>query len=98
MFIGLVFYKSPLSQQGLQNQMFSIFMIFTIFPQLLQQSMPHFVMQRSLYEVRERPAKTYSWKAFMLSNMMIEVPWQSLMALFMFVAWYYLIGMSKFRT
>lgn len=65
LFIGFSFFKSPLSQQGLQNQMFSIFMLFTIFGQLAQQIMPHFVTQRALYEVRERPSKTYSWKAFM---------------------------------
>jgi len=34
----------------------------TVFGQLCQQIMPHFVTQRSLYEIRERPSKTYSWK------------------------------------
>jgi ATP-binding cassette subfamily G (WHITE) protein 2 (PDR) len=95
MFIGFVFFKSPLSQQGLQNQMFSIFMLFTIFGQLTQQIMPHFVTQRALYEVRERPAKTYSWKAFMLSNIMVEIPWQTLMAVIIFACWYYPIGMYQ---
>ena len=47
---------------------FAIFMLLTIFGQLVQQIMPNFVTQRSLYEARERPAKTYSWKAFMLSK------------------------------
>ncbi|KAG9704914.1 hypothetical protein KCU73_g17971, partial [Aureobasidium melanogenum] len=60
LFIGFVFFKALNSQQGLQNQMFSIFMLFTIFGQLVQQIMPHFVTQRALYEVRERPSKTYS--------------------------------------
>ncbi|TID15216.1 putative multidrug resistance ABC transporter [Venturia nashicola] len=95
LFIGFVFYKTPISQQGLQNQMFSIFMLFTIFGQLVQQIMPHFVTQRALYEVRERPAKTYSWKAFMLSNIFVELPWQTLMALIVFICWYYPIGMYK---
>ncbi|QDS75112.1 ZEB2-regulated ABC transporter 1 [Venturia effusa] len=94
-FIGFVFYKSPITQQGLQNQMFSIFMLFTIFEQLTQQIMPHFVTQRALYEVRERPAKTYSWKAFMLSNILVEIPWQTLMAVIIFFCWYYPIGMYQ---
>jgi len=68
--------------------MFAIFMLFTIFGQLIQQLMPHFVVQRALYEVRERPAKTYSWKAFMLSNIIAEIPWQSLMAIIMYCCWY----------
>ena len=61
----LLFLPRPEQSQGLQNQMFSIFMLMTIFGNLVQQIMPHFVTQRSLYEVRERPSKSYSWQAFM---------------------------------
>jgi ABC-type multidrug transport system ATPase subunit len=41
LFIGFIFYKSPLTHQGLQNQMLSIFMTFTIFGQLVQQVNHH---------------------------------------------------------
>jgi ATP-binding cassette subfamily G (WHITE) protein 2 (PDR) len=75
LFIGFSFVNSSRSQQGLQNQLFSVFMLFTIFGQLVQQIMPLFVTQRSLYEVRERPSKTYSWKVFMLSQIVVEIPW-----------------------
>ncbi|EMC97505.1 hypothetical protein BAUCODRAFT_454374 [Baudoinia panamericana UAMH 10762] len=95
LFIGFVFYNAPLTQQGLQNQMFSIFMLFTIFGQLVQQIMPHFVTQRALYEVRERPSKTYSWKAFMFSNILVELPWNTLMAIIIFFCFYYPIGLYK---
>ena len=93
LFIGFVFFKAPLTQQGLQNQMFAIFMLFTIFGQLVQQIMPHFVTQRALYEVRERPSKTYSWKAFMFANIFVELPWNSLMAVIIFLCFYYPIGL-----
>lgn len=93
LFIGFIFYNAPVSIQGLQNQMFSIFMLFTIFGNLVQQIMPHFVTQRALYEVRERPSKTYSWKAFMLSNIIVELPWNSLLAVCMFFCFYYPIGL-----
>ncbi|KAH0001673.1 putative ABC multidrug transporter, partial [Aureobasidium melanogenum] len=95
LFIGFVFFKALNSQQGLQNQMFSIFMLFTIFGQLVQQIMPHFVTQRALYEVRERPSKTYSWKAFMLSNIIVELPWNSLGAVIIFFCFYYPIGLYR---
>jgi ABC-type multidrug transport system permease subunit len=75
--------------------MFAIFMLFTIFGQLVQQIMPHFVTQRALYEVRERPSKSYSWQAFMLSNIIVELPWNSLMALLIFLCWYYPIGLYR---
>ncbi|KAG8167727.1 hypothetical protein KVR01_003416 [Diaporthe batatas] len=92
LFIGLVFLNAPLTIQGLQNQMFAIFQILSIFGQLVQQQMPHFVIQRSLYEVRERPSKTYSWKVFMLSQIVTEIPWNSLMSVFMFICVYYPVG------
>lgn len=95
LFIGLVFLNAPLTIQGLQNQMFAVFNILTIFGQLVQQQMPHFVTQRSLYEVRERPSKTYSWKVFMLSQIAVEIPWNSLMSLFMFLCVYYPVGFNN---
>ncbi|KFY20922.1 hypothetical protein V491_03314 [Pseudogymnoascus sp. VKM F-3775] len=95
LFIGFSFFNAGTSRQELQNQMFSIFMLFTIFGQLVQQIMPHFVTQRSLYEVRERPSKTYSWQTFMLSNIIVELPWNSLMAVLIFLCWYYPIGLYR---
>jgi ATP-binding cassette, subfamily G (WHITE), member 2, PDR len=95
LFVGLVFLNAPLTIQGLQNQMFAIFQILSIFGQLVQQQMPHFVIQRKLYEVRERPSKTYSWKIFMLSQIVAEIPWNTLMSVFMFVCVYYPVGFYK---
>ncbi|TVY38692.1 ZEB2-regulated ABC transporter [Lachnellula occidentalis] len=98
LFIGFSFFNAGTSQQELQNQMFSVFMLFTIFGQLVQQIMPHFVTQRSLYEARERPSKTYSWFNFMVSNIIVELPWNSLMAVLIYFCWYYPIGLVKNAT
>lgn len=67
----------------------------TIFGNIVQQIMPHFVVQRALYEVRERPSKTYSWQVFMMSNIIVELPWNTLMAVLIFFGWYYPIGMYR---
>jgi ATP-binding cassette subfamily G (WHITE) protein 2 (PDR) len=93
--IGFSFFRATNSIQGLQNQMFSLFLLLSIFGQLVEQMMPHFVVQRSLYEVRERPSKAYSWQAFMLSNLLVEIPWGFLMAILMFVTWYYPVGLYR---
>ncbi|KAI0008379.1 ABC-2 type transporter-domain-containing protein [Xylariaceae sp. FL0662B] len=95
LFIGFVFFKAPNSIQGLQNQMFAIFNLLTVFGQLVQQTMPHFVTQRSLYEVRERPSKVYGWKVFMLSQIIVELPWNTLMAVLMYFCWYYPVGLYR---
>ncbi|WVQ84194.1 hypothetical protein IAT38_006345 [Cryptococcus sp. DSM 104549] len=94
-YIGFSFFNAGTSQQGLQNQLFSVFMLFTIFGQLVQQIAPNFVTQRSLYEVRERPSKTYSWKVFILSNLVAEIPWSFGLGVIMFFTWYYPIGLYK---
>lgn len=85
----------PTSLQGLQNQMFAIFMLLVIFPNLVQQMMPCFVTQRALYEVRERPSKAYSWKAFMVASIFAELPWNLLMSVPIFFSWYYPIGLYR---
>lgn len=41
------------------------------------QILPNFVSQRNLYEARERPSKSYSWKAFMVANISVEIAWNS---------------------
>ncbi|PLB45040.1 ABC drug exporter AbcA [Aspergillus steynii IBT 23096] len=95
LFVGFSLFNTPNTIQGLQNQMFSIFLLLIQFGQFIQQIMPHFVTQRALYEVRERPSKTYSWQVFMLSNIGVELFWNSLMSILMFLCWYYPIGMYR---
>ncbi|EDN03106.1 hypothetical protein HCAG_00970 [Histoplasma mississippiense (nom. inval.)] len=95
LFIGFTFYNAEKSLRGLQNQLFGIFMLLLMFPTLTQQSMPFYIAMRSLYEVRERPSKTYSWKAFILSAVVVELPWNTLMAVPAFFAWYYPIGFQR---
>lgn len=57
--------------------------------------MPHFLDSRKLYEIRERPSRTYSWVVFVLSNIISELPWVTLLAVIQFVTWYYPLGMYK---
>lgn len=80
LFVGFSLYQKPNRIQGLQNQKFSIFMLLTLFRQFIQLIMPQFVVQRNLYEARERPSKTYSWQVFMVSKIIVELPWNALVS------------------
>lgn len=51
--------------------------------------MPKFVVQRSLYEVRERPSKAYSWAAFLIANVIVEIPYQVLAGIIAWASYYY---------
>ncbi len=95
LFIGFSFWNAGTSQQGLQNQMFALFMMCTVFGNLVQQIIPNFVTQRDLYEARERPSKTYSWQSFIISNILVELPWQTIMSVMAFFVFYYPIGLQK---
>ncbi|KAL7931562.1 ABC-2 type transporter domain-containing protein [Trichoderma chlorosporum] len=89
LFIGFSFFDANSSLAGMQNVIFSVFMVTTIFSTIVQQIQPLFVTQRSLYEVRERPSKAYSWKAFILANVFVEIPYQIIMGILVFACFYY---------
>lgn len=67
----------------------------TMSSNLVPQILPSFVTQRALYEARERSSKTYSWQVFMLSNILVELPWNTLMAVIVIVCWYYPVGFYR---
>lgn len=75
--------------QGVQNQIFSVFLIFTLHSSLVQLIMPQFLENRALYELHERPSRTYSWAVFIISNVIAELPWQTILAVIQFMTWYY---------
>ena len=65
------------TQQGLQNQLFGVFVFLFVIVQLVLQVIPSFVTQRTLYKSRERQSKTYAWQAFILSNITVELFWNT---------------------
>ncbi|KAJ5082669.1 hypothetical protein N7532_011712 [Penicillium argentinense] len=89
LFIGFTFFKPDSSLQGFQDVLFSAFMLTSIFSTLVQQIMPKFVVQRSLYEVRERPSKAYSWAAFLVANVIVEIPYQIFVGVIAWACYYF---------
>jgi ABC-type multidrug transport system permease subunit len=77
LFIGFSLFKMENTQQGLQNQLFGVFIFLFVIVQLVLQIIPSFVTQRTLYESRERQSKTYAWQAFILSNITVELFWNT---------------------
>lgn len=53
--------------------------------------MPVFVSQRSLYEGRERPSKSYSWKAFLIANIIVEIPFMVVMGVLTYASYFYAV-------
>lgn len=89
LFIGFSFYDANVTQQGMQNVLYSLFMVGSLFSTVVQQIQPYFVTQRDLYEVRERPSKAYSWKAFIVAQIVVEIPYQIISGLLMYACFFY---------
>ena len=89
LFIGFSFWRGGGTLAGMQNVIFATFQIVTLFSTIVQQIQPLFVTQRSLYEVRERPSKAYSWKAFMIANVIVEIPYQFVTGTIIWACFYY---------
>ncbi|KAH7110041.1 ABC-2 type transporter-domain-containing protein [Dactylonectria estremocensis] len=89
LFIGFSFFNANDTQAGVQEVIFAVFLLTTIFSTLVQQIQPLFITQRSLYEVRERPSKAYSWKAFIIANIIVEIPYQIITAVLIYACFYY---------
>ncbi|KAJ1330820.1 ATP-binding cassette subfamily G (WHITE) member 2 PDR [Microdochium nivale] len=91
LYLGFSF-EARLTLQGMQNQLYAIYLFFILFSALNEQIMPMFIPQRGLYEVRERPSKMYRWPALLLANILVEMAWSSVAAVVAYVCWYYPVG------
>ncbi|KAF7867296.1 hypothetical protein EAF04_005379 [Stromatinia cepivora] len=92
-FNGISFYKTPLDMQGFVNFLFSIFLISQLFSTLDQQIIPRLANNRVLFEARERKSKSYSWITFLTTNIIVELFWQTVCSVVIFVSWYYPTGL-----
>ncbi|KAJ3537090.1 hypothetical protein NMY22_g5742 [Coprinellus aureogranulatus] len=96
--IGFSYFKMDNSQQGMQNKMFSIYMVLVPSVTLASQLMVPFINLRNVYEIRERPSRMYSWTAFLTTQMLVEIPWNILSASIMFLTWFWTVGFENSRA
>ncbi|GME85206.1 unnamed protein product [Ambrosiozyma monospora] len=94
LFNGFTFFNAGTSLQGMQNQMLSTFMYSVLLLAYGNQILPYFIDQRSLYEVRERPSKTFGWVVFIASQITVEIPWAVLCGTIGYFCWYYPLGLE----
>jgi ATP-binding cassette subfamily G (WHITE) protein 2 (SNQ2) len=89
LFNSFTFYKLGFSAIDMQSRLFSIFMTLTISPPLIQQLQPRFIFQRDLFTSRESNSKIYHWSAFVISSIVVEIPYRIVAGTLYFVAWYW---------
>jgi len=98
LFIGFTFWKSPSTMQGIQNKLFSIFVVLILSIPGAQQLQIPFIASRSVYEIRERPSKMYSWSAWVTAQILVELPWNAFGGVVLFFCWYWTVGFPTERA
>ncbi|KAL0957047.1 hypothetical protein HGRIS_003146 [Hohenbuehelia grisea] len=96
--IGFSFFKTPSTQQGTQNKLFSIFMATMITGPGCLQLQTIFIRLRTIYEIRERPRRMYTLSALVTSQILVESPWNMLSSFIFFVGWYWTMGLPNARA
>jgi ATP-binding cassette subfamily G (WHITE) protein 2 (SNQ2) len=76
----------------------AIFMVTIISVPSASQLMVPFVKTRSIYEIRERPSRMYSWTALLTAQLLVEIPWTILGSTLMFLCWFWTVGFSNDRA
>lgn len=57
-----------------------------------------FLNMRSIYQIRERPSRMYSWTAMVTSLFLTELPWNILGSSLFFLCWYWAVGFANDRA
>ncbi|PYH91005.1 putative ABC multidrug transporter [Aspergillus ellipticus CBS 707.79] len=92
LFIGFSFYKRGSSIQGLQQTIFSVFMLCSLFSSLVQQITSILRIPHLLYKNREHQSRIYSWKVFLLASILIEIPYQIVLSIPAYASYYYAVS------
>ncbi|OJJ45430.1 hypothetical protein ASPZODRAFT_69926 [Penicilliopsis zonata CBS 506.65] len=95
LFNTFTFWHLGNSYIDMQSRLFSIFMVLTISPPLIQQLQPRFMHFRSLYESRESNSKIYSWVAFVASAILPELPYSIVAGSIFFNCWYWGVWLPR---
>ncbi|KAG2131009.1 ABC-2 type transporter-domain-containing protein [Suillus clintonianus] len=96
--IGFTFYQTSDSLQGTQNKLFAIFLASVLCVPLSQQLQTMFIDIRSIYEIRERPSRMYNWTALVVSQILVELPWNIMCSSLFFFCWYWTVGFPTDRA
>ncbi|KAI9742696.1 MAG: hypothetical protein M1818_003837 [Claussenomyces sp. TS43310] len=92
LFNGFSFWQIGNTVGDLQLRLFTIFNFIFVAPGVIAQLQPLFIDRRSIYEVREKKSKMYSWIAFTTGLIISELPYLCVCAVLYFVCWYYTVG------
>ena len=89
---SMTYLQSADDQRGAYNRVFSAFMALIIGPTLGLQVEPRFTYLRAVFMQREKSSLTYHWTIFVLSAIIVELPYIVFCALIYWLLWYFPVG------
>lgn len=89
LFNTFTFWNLGNSTIDLQGRLFSVFMTLTISPPLIQQLQPKFLNFRRIFKGREANSKIYSWFAFVMGAVLVELPYSILAGTIYLMCWWW---------
>ncbi|KAI1749954.1 ABC-2 type transporter-domain-containing protein [Xylaria castorea] len=92
-FNGFTFWKLGYSVQDMQNRLFTVFLIVTIPPTIVNAVLPKFFGNMALWEAREYPSRVYGWVAFCTANIVAEIPAAIVSGTLYWALWYWPTGL-----
>lgn len=92
---GISFYNMSRDIQGLISLIFSNFLITQLFSSINQLIIPRFIEGRKLFEARERHSRSYICPVFVAANLVVELAWQTIIAVPVFASWYFPLGLYR---
>ncbi|KAA8897609.1 ABC-2 type transporter-domain-containing protein [Sphaerosporella brunnea] len=95
LFNAFTFYKLGNTAIDMQSRLFTIFMVLTISPPLIQQLQPRFLQMRDLFVARENNSKIYHWSAWVIAAILAEIPYRLVAGTVFFVCWYFPTGFPR---
>lgn len=92
LFNGFTYWKIGDTVSDLQLRLFTVFVWMFVAPGVINQLQPLFIERRNIYDVREKKARIYSWKAFVTALILSEIPYLCVCAVLYFSCWWYTVG------
>ncbi|PLB53350.1 ABC transporter [Aspergillus steynii IBT 23096] len=89
---AMSYLNSPTSQRGAYNRVFSSFMSLIVGPPLGLQVQPRFVRLREIFVHREKESLTYHWVTFVISAILVELPYAFVTSMVYWLLWYFPVG------
>lgn len=90
---GLTYLQIGNNTTDMQSKAYSCFLIIILVPDFINGISMRFIVNRDLWNARERPSGIYGWVAFCTAQVLSEIPYAVAGSVVFYVLYYFLVGL-----